>query len=80
MRSKSERRARSLRQASARSGLSREFLSELVRAGRLPGLRRGRAILVLDEDVDRVFRELAKEQRFDPEVRVAAVLGLDRLR
>ena len=73
--SASRRRALSVRQISREYGVGRSFVSELIYLGRLPALRRGRTLLVLREDFERVFRELAAESADDAERRVDEVLG-----
>jgi excisionase family DNA binding protein len=50
------RSALSLRGVAREFGLGRAFLSQLVRDGQLPAVRRGRSLLVLRSDVERWFR------------------------
>lgn len=56
------RAALSLRGIGLEYGIARGFVSELVRMGKLPAIRRGRALLVLRSDFEKWWREEAASQ------------------
>jgi len=61
--SRSRSRALSLRSIEAEYGIGRAFVSQLVRGGVLPGIRRGKTVLVLREDWEQWWRTEAARQR-----------------